>query len=142
MVGCDVGGDGDHLAGPVVPHDHAVSELAPGGLVLLDLGVPGVPADAALAANLLAPLMTLAATESLHPVVVPGVRREPVVGHHGAARRLHHAPVTRGQGNQRQGREQPQHYCDQCVAFNSCFVDFLINPESSETFIGRAYIPT
>ena len=142
MVGCDVGGDGDHLARPVVPHDHAVSELAPGRLVLLDLGVPGVPADAAPAANLLAPLMTLAATESLHPVVVPGVRREPVVSHHGAARGLHHAPVTPGQGNKRQGREKPQHYCDQCVAFNSCFVDFLINPKTSETFIGRAYIPT
>ena len=97
MVGGNVGGDGDHLAGPVVPHDDAVSELAPGRLVFPDLRVPGVTTDAAPAANLLAPLVTLAATESLHPVVVPGVAREPVVSHHGAARGLHHAAVALGQ---------------------------------------------
>lgn len=144
MVGGDVGGDSDHFAGPVVTHDHAVSELPPGRLVLPHLGVPGVSADPAPAANLRAPLMALAATESLHPVVIPGVGREPVVSHHGAARGLHHAPVTPGQGYQRQGREKTEHFCCDFIvdAFNSCFVAFLIIPESSESFIHRAYIPT
>ena len=94
MVGGDVGGHCDHLAGPVVPHDDAVGELPPGRLVFPSLRVPGVSADAAFAANLRAPLVALAATESLHPVVVPGVAREPVVSHHGAARGLHHAAVA------------------------------------------------
>ena len=142
MVGGDVGGDGDHLAGPVVTHDHAVSKLPPGRLVLPHLGVPGVAADPAPAPDLRAPLVALAATESLHPVVIPGVGWKPVVSHHGAARGLHHAPVTPGQRYQGQGRKKPKHYPDFIVAFNSCFVAFLIIPESSESFIHWAYIPT
>ena len=105
VVGGDVGGHSDHLPGPVVPHDDPVGELPPGGLVLPHHGVPGVSADAAPAVNLRAPLVTLAATEALHPVVVPGVGREPVVGHHGATRRLHHAPMAPGQRYQGQGNK-------------------------------------
>ena len=41
----------DLLAGPVLAGDDAVREGAAGGLVLARLGVPGVAADAALAAQ-------------------------------------------------------------------------------------------
>ena len=131
VVGGDVAGDGDGVPRRVLPHDHAVSELPARRLVLLrpiraqhgaaqpitahlDRGVPRVAADPAPAPDGRAPLVTLAAAETLLPVVVwrrisssafyisspsgpglvtCGVVREAVVVHDCPGGGLHHAAV-------------------------------------------------
>ena len=106
----NVGGDADDLPGLVVSHYHTVGKLSTRGLVILHRGVPGVSTDATpshskpvmetqldtplLLPTIHPPLVRLASTEALHPIVVRRIVGKAVEMHHSPRRGLHHGAMT------------------------------------------------